>query len=311
VDLQSSCFDNDALEGELSPRPSPKENTIPRPVTFDEPILPSWKSEIWNIVHPVWKAVKQTTTSPGFVAMALAFVTACIPPLQRAIFEPGGPLRFFGSAVEALGTASSSISTMVVAASLVPSPPIQDDLSDPEQRSIGNNENEDEPVFDDQPGMTDPNFGPYQRPTHKHRRSSRFREMRRSLRSSSIRLLQAVPRSTPEMRRLHLWFCLSRLLVAPAAVVGLILAFDCSSSTILNSVPNLAKLVIIVNASLPGALIIVVLLKAKEECSDTAAAVSKVYLPSYLLSIFTIAAWCAVGMWITIPDEQGNTFCQR
>ena len=113
------------------------------------------------------------------------------------------------------------------------------------------------------------------------------------------------------MRLLHVWFCLSRLIVAPAVVVGIILALDCSASRVLKSVPNLAKLVIIVNSALPGALIVVVLLKAREECADTAAAVSKVYLPSYLISILTIAAWCSVGLWITLPDEEGNTFCQR
>ena len=68
---------------------------------------------------------------------------------------------------------------------------------------------------------------------------------------------------------------------------------------------------IIVNSSLPGALIVVVLLKAQEECADTAAAVSKVYLPSYLVSILTIAAWCSVGLWVTLPDEDGKSVCQQ
>jgi hypothetical protein len=120
-----------------------------------------------------------------------------------------------------------------------------------------------------------------------------------------------MPRSTPEMRRLHLWFNISRLLVTPAVIVGLILAFDCTSSGVLNNVPNLAKLVIIVNSALPGALIVVVLLKSNDECADTAAAVSKVYLPNYLISIFTIAAWCTVGLLVTLPDDNGNTICQR
>jgi predicted permease len=269
----------------------------------------SWIRRIWKGFEPVWQAIKQTTTSPGFIAMVLAFITACIPPLQRALFEPGGSLRFLGSAMEALGTASSPISTMVVAASLVPPEPLQNNSAIPERHE--DDENDTRPVFDEQPGMTDPNFGPYRRPTRTNRYPSRFRELGRSLRSSSIRILQAVPRSTPEMRRLHIWYTLSRLVVAPAAVVLLLLAFDCSSSTLLSSVPNLAKFVIIVNASLPGALIVVVLLKSKEECADTAAAVSKVYLPSYLFSIVTIAAWCAVGLWITIPDKDGKTFCQQ
>jgi hypothetical protein len=303
------------IEGTDTVEP-PLKNTVtscrcPQSATTasNAPVQASKMSRMWNTLMPVWSAVKQTTTSPGFIAMVLAFITACIPPLQRALFEPGGSLRFLGSAVEALGTASSPISTMVVAASLVPPEPLQNDSGISERQL--NDENDSTPVFDEQPGMTDPNFGPYRRPASRNRRPSRFRELRRSLRSSSMRILQAVPRSSPEMRRLHVWFILSRLVVAPAVVVGLLLAFDCSSSNLLNSVPNLAKFVIVVNASLPGALIVVVLLKAQEECAETAAAVSKVYLPSYLLSIVTIAAWCAVGLWITIPDEEGNTFCQR
>jgi predicted permease len=284
-------------------------------------------SKVWTTVQPFWVAIKQTTTSPGFVAMVLGFITACIPPLQSALFEPGGALRFLGSAVEALGTASSPISTIVVAASLVPAAPLllqqgnhsdSDDNGHHHPHHAPDEETHDGqpsgPIFDERPGMTDPNFGPYQRPRQRTRRGGgrqRLSGFRQSMRSSSIRLLQAMPRSTPEMRRLHLWFNISRLLVTPAVIVGLILAFDCTSSGVLNDVPNLAKLVIIVNSALPGALIVVVLLKSNDECADTAAAVSKVYLPSYLISIFTIAAWCAVGLLVTLPDDNGNTICQR
>lgn len=125
-----------------------------------------------------------------------------------------------------------------------------------------------------------------------------------------MRMIQAVPRSPPEMMRLHVWFCLSRLVLTPAFVVALILALDCSSE-LLSGVPNLAKLVIIVNAALPGALIVIVLLKSNEEMAETAAAVAKIYLPSYLISIFTIAGWTAVGLWVTLPDSEGHTVCQR
>lgn len=250
-----------------------------------------------GILKMFWKASKQTATSPGFIAMVLGFITACIPPLQRALFEPGAPLRFLGSAVETLGEASSSISTMVVAASLV-SPRQQEE----------DEEEDDSPVIDENPAMTDPNFGPYQQ--LRSRRSSRFQQFRRSMRSSSIRLIRAMPRSTPEMRRLHIWFCLSRLVVTPAIVVGTILLLDCGGGLLAN-VPNLCKLVIIINSALPGALIVAVILKSKEELAETAAAIAKVYLPSYLCSIVTIAAWTAVGLWITLPDDDGNTLCQR
>ncbi|KAL3936509.1 MAG: hypothetical protein SGARI_002529 [Bacillariaceae sp.] len=146
--------------------------------------------------------------------MVLAFITACIPPLQQALFEPGGALRFFGSAMEALGTASSPISTMVVAASLVPPSPFLGGGNDQRDEEAGDDNNghtddDDEdssPILDERPGMTDPNFGPYQRPTRRQqrdRRNSRLGNLRRSMRSASIRVLQAVPRSTPDMRRLH------------------------------------------------------------------------------------------------------------
>jgi len=278
----------------------------------------------------MWTAVKQTCTSPGFIAMLLAFITACIPPLQRALFEPGGWLRWFGSAMETLGQASSPLSTIVVAASLVPprrTVAIQREDGGSDEAPANNHQNTETDedavrrrstiVIDERPGMTDPNFGPYQRRRNAGRRSrlarrssAQFVELRRSLRSSSIRILNAVSRSTPEMWRLHVWFILSRLIVTPAVVVGLILGLDCSGSALLSNVPSLAKLVIIVNSALPGALIVVVLLKSDEKMANTAAAVSKVYLPSYLISIVTIAAWTAVGLYITILDEDGKTFCQ-
>mmetsp|Transcript_81076 Transcript_81076/g.121865 ORF Transcript_81076/g.121865 Transcript_81076/m.121865 type:complete len:509 (+) Transcript_81076:55-1581(+) len=255
-----------------------------------------------TVFQNVCNAVKQTTTSPGFIALALAFITACIPPLQRALFEPGAPLRFLGSAVETLGIASSPISTMVVAASLMP-PSSMDERSEDEQDDAA-------AVIDENPAMTDPNFGPYRRRRRARSPSRRLHELRRSMQSGSMRILNAIPRSSPEMKRLHVWFCLSRLIVTPAVIVGLIVAVDCGTGW-LDGVPNLAKLVIIINSALPGALIVVVILKSKEEMAETAAAVAKVYLPSYLLAIVSIAAWTAVGLWLTLPDEEGNSVCQR
>ena len=85
---------------------------------------------------------------------------------------------------------------------------------------------------------------------------------------------------------------------------------DCSSD-LLSDVPNLAKLVIIINSCLPGALIVVVLLKSQVKLAETATVVAKAYFLSYLLSIITIAAWVAVGLFVTLPDEEGNTICQR
>lgn len=243
-------------------------------------------------------AVKQTTSSPGFIAMIAAFITACIPPLQEALFEGGGPVRFFGSAMETLGQASSPLSTMVAAASLVP-PKVKND----------DDEDDDSPVLDENPIMSEPTVGPYQRRLDPERRNSRFGNFRRSLQSGSMRVLKAMPRPNGEMMRLHIWFCLSRLIVSPLVIIGIIVGLDCGGN-LLSSVPALAKFVIIVNASLPGAQTIIVLLKSNEEMSDTAAAVAKVYMPSYILSIITIALWTSVGLWVTLPDDDGNSFCQ-
>lgn len=69
--------------------------------------------------------------------------------------------------------------------------------------------------------------------------------------------------------------------------------------------------VVIVNSCLPGALLMLVILKSRESLADTAAALAKLYLSSYLLSIVTIAAWTTLGLWITLPDEDGKTICQR
>ena len=81
---------------------------------------------------------------------------------------------------------------------------------------------------------------------------------------------------------------------------------DCGG--ILSGIPDLAKMVVIVNAGLPGAQLIVITLKSKG-LSDSASIVAKVYLPSYLLSAFTIAAWTSIGLLLSIPDENGKSFC--
>lgn len=250
------------------------------------------------------EAVKQTTTSPGFLAMIAAFVTACIPPLQEALFEGGGPLRFLGSSLETLGVASSPLSTMVVAASLVPLTVNQGSQSHGSEDDLTQ-------TPDENPIMSDPTVGPYQpsRDRSESEMNSKFASIRSSLRSSSARILKAMPRPSGEMLRLHVWFCLSRLVISPFVIVALIVGLDCGSDLLMDVHP-LSKFVLIINAALPGAQVVIVLLKAREEMADTAAAVAKVYMPSYLLSIITIAAWTSIGLWVTLPDDDGNIFCR-
>ena len=72
----------------------------------------------------------------------------------------------------------------------------------------------------------------------------------------------------------------------------------------------MAKMVIIVNAGLPGAQLIILTLKSKG-LSESASIVARVYLPSYILSIITIAAWSSIGLMISVPREDGTPFCKR
>jgi hypothetical protein len=280
---------------------------------------------------------------PPFLAMILAFIVGCLTPVRDLLFSQGGHLRFLGAALQTLGTASSPMSTMVVAASLVPRKD-QEQQEEQQQLTVTDNEEHagisapcsssdidtDEEQLQSYPQevenmdshsnrtkneseenrkdviMSDPNFGP----DHLRRRSS-IHYVGRSIRRSSMKAWTNVRRTPPEQRRLHLWFTLSKLILSPAFVIMTIVGLDCSGSGILDRVPDLAKLVLVVNASVPGALIVVVLLKSNPDLHETAAVVAKVYFPSYILSIVTIAGWTAAGLLVSIPDEDGNPFCSR
>ena len=67
-------------------------------------------------------------------------------------------------------------------------------------------------------------------------------------------------------------------------------------------------MVVIVNSGLPGAQLIVLTLKAKG-LSDSASIVAKVYLPSYLLSVITIAGWTSLGLLLSRYDS--TSLCKR
>ena len=235
-------------------------------------------------------AMKQTLKSPGFVAMVLGVITACIPPLRDALFETGGSLRFFGSALESLGRAGASVGTLVVAASLVHQ--ANTDESKPAQIN-------DTEVGTLNATISDTIAGD----------STNFRESMRRRRSSlsqfSTRVMNAIKIRKASFR-MHCWFTVSRLIVTPAIVCLLIIAGNCSG--ILDRVPSLAKLVVIVNSCLPGAQLIVLTLKSRG-LSDSASIVAQVYLPSYLLSVVTIAAWTSLGLIISTPNEDGSSFC--
>ena len=242
----------------------------------------------------LWVAIKQVFTSNGFLAMMAGFITGCIPPLQEALFDEGGVLRFLGSSVQTLGVASSSMSTLIAAASLVP--PMSDMTPDAHETDAansgeagGHNSHDDEEEEDESPIMSDPHFGPLTR----HRRRS-LQQLAQSVRQSAKSALKAVPRTPSNTVRLLVWFVVSRLILSPAIVTAIIAVLD--RSGVLVDVPPMAKLVVLINSCLPGAQMVVVLLKSEEELADSAQAVASVYLPSYLISCVTIAAWSSVGL---------------
>ncbi|GAX11742.1 hypothetical protein FisN_7Lh123 [Fistulifera solaris] len=233
----------------------------------------SAKTSSTLFLQTVTNAIKQTLSSPGFLTMAAGIVTGCIGPLRDALFEPGAPLRFIGDAIHTMGIASSSVSTIVVAASLVPlawiaeAPERQRDPDvSGEPRCSGDNDNS-HPFWKRWFTYL---FAPGPDESKQHR-------------GEHVRYL--------------FWYIAARLFVTPALVI-LPLAF------LPISVPPMALLVVVVNAALPGALIVVVLLKSQGLSS--AQTVAGVYLPSYVVSIVSIAAWTALGLWITLPDKDSS-----
>lgn len=247
-------------------------------------------NRITSIIQPFFFALLKTIKSPHFVALTLGFITACIPPLRDQLFSSGGGLRFLGSALESLGYASASIGTLVVAASLVHE--ANDDVP---------------PVLDSTelrlPSEMDSSTEHSQQHSARNMRET-MRSRRSSLSQMSIRALAAISRRKPTIR-MHAWFIFSRLIVSPAIVCLIVLGMDCGG--ILDGIPKMAKMVVIVNSSLPGAQIVILSLKAKG-LSDSASIVAQVYLPSYLLSIVTLVVWTSIGLMIS--QEGGTSFCK-
>mmetsp|Transcript_493 Transcript_493/g.967 ORF Transcript_493/g.967 Transcript_493/m.967 type:complete len:521 (+) Transcript_493:240-1802(+) len=250
-------------------------------------------------LHLFANALIQTIKSPGFIAMVLGFTTACIPPLRDALFSPGGALRFLGSALESLGRATSSVGTLIVAASLVhqsedETPSLEDTIANDQPQQVPRGI---EHVCDEEGIST----------TETRDLRASMRRRRSSISQMSSKAIAAIRRRKPTIR-MHAWFIVSRLVVAPALVCAIIIAMECSGT--LDGIPNLAKMVVIVNAGLPGAQLIILTLKSKG-LNDSASIVAKVYLPSYLLSIVTIAGWASLGLMISIPRDDGTSFCKR
>jgi predicted permease len=248
------------------------------------------KATFWQ---GAYQAVYKVVSSAGFLAMAAGFLTGCIPPLQQALFDEGGPLRFLGSSVETLGKASSPMSTLIAAAALVP-PQRTEPEESMDRDDDGHNSDEEEEEIES-PIMSDPHYGPLNR-----RRRESLQVLARSIRESAKTVLAAVPRSRSDTLRLLFWFVTSRLIVAPAIVTTLIVSLD--RAGYLDGVPPMAKLVVLINSCLPGAQMVVVLLKSHDHMADSATAVAQVYLPSYLFSCVTIAGWTSLGLWLLLDE---------
>jgi hypothetical protein len=239
-------------------------------------------------------------TSSGFVALILGFTISCISPLQRALFDTGGSLRVFGSALESLSNAGTTFAVIIVAASLVARNENKVDVSSDEDSDKReemlrytmstvldtNNENEETQMKDVISGVEESNDCDHENKPKKC--CWNF--------WSCWSCLNSVNGTT---WRICMWQILSRLLVTPGIIFALLLKLDCSG--LLDSVPHIAKLILLINSATPGALVVVVILKA-EGLTEEAAAVSKTYLPSYTFSVFSLAMWSSLGLMAFSPD---------
>ena len=292
------------IEDDHQERKSNNSTTLSVPEGVDENVVPEEdvqndneaRKRFKGIITHLTNAIIQTLKSPGFVAMVLGVITACIPPLRDTLFSTGGALRFLGSALDSLGRAGAPVGTLVVAASLVHQANACEDT--PAQGA------------DTEVGTLNVSISNNEHSTSMGN-ATNFRESMRRRRSSlsqlSVRVMNAIKKRKPTLR-MHCWFCISRLVVTPAIVCLLIIAGDCGG--VLSGFPALAKLVVIVNSCLPGAQLIVLTLKSRG-LSQSASIVAQVYLPSYLFSVVTIAAWTSLGLIITTPNEDGSSFCNR
>ena len=268
-------------------------------------------------------ALKRSILNPGSLALWAGLITALIAPLQAALFAPGGALRFAGSAIESLAAALPSVATMITAASLIvpPDPIVVNDTSggDPTdqdedkkkrkwasfwplswlKQDVGAN------------AVYDPNYADIieerkeERASEQQRRRSSLARMRRA----SIRLgSQSLVAMRSPTFKMHFWFNITRLIITPAIVCGILIGLDCGTS-LFDTVPHLSKLVVLMNSSIPPAMLVVLSLKS-EGMTESASVVSKLFTSSYLLSVFTIAGWASVGLMLSIPDEDGKYFCE-
>ena len=275
-----------------------------------------------NAGKTVLVALKRALLNPGSLALWAGLITALIGPLQAALFAPGGALRFAGSAIESLADALPSVATMITAASLIvpPDPILVDDTSEDPTDEDGDKSKRKWASFwplswlKQDGGVNavyDPNYAGINvereedRATERQQQRSSLSRMRRA----SIRLgSQSLVVMRGPTFKMHLWFNITRLIITPAIVCGILIGLDCGTS-LFDTVPHLSKLVVLMNSSVPPAMLVVLSLKS-EGMTESAAVVSKLFTSSYLLSVFSIALWASVGLMLSIPNEDGEYFCE-
>ena len=250
------------------------------------------QAQIASTIKNIKEAFVDIVTSTAFVALIMGFITACIGPLQRALFDAGGSLRVAGSALESLSNAGTTFATIVVAASLMKnedeksSTSIEKDHQNSETLHLNLRDEE----LDLQNAQKDSEHGLRQQIDEVLADENKIDDDGKEHGRLVSKYLPSVQRKN---MKIYIWQVTSRLIVTPGIVFLLLLRLDCSG--LLGSVPNIAKLVLLVNAAVPGALVVVVILKS-EGLTDEAAAVSNTYLSSYGLSVVTLAIWCSIGL---------------
>lgn len=282
--------------------------------------------------------------SPGFVALILGFITVCIVPLQKALFETGGYLRVAGSALESLSSTAATFITIVVAASLVEIKENQCDTS--ENKGTEAEKEEDVKVHDESneakdeglrqsglglglkasprggtsvvnggsiledeknkgnqsynlenaEGQTDVIEDDHISDNTNHTQKEKVKT-RDTIVARCFDWFHSIPRET---MKIYIWQILARLFVTPGIVFFILVKLDCAG--LLDSIPNIAKLVLLINSAVPGALVVVVILKA-HGFTDEAAVVSKTYLPTYILSVLTLSMWSTFGLMAFRQDS--------
>ena len=312
-------FDNDSDESaEFSNEP-------PHGLADDHTkhVLENTAENTKNAAKTFLVALKRAILSPGSIALWAGLITALIAPLQAALFAPGGALRFAGSAIESLAAALPSVATMITAASLIvpPDPIIANDTrGDPADESGDKKKRKWASFWPiswlkqdcGTNAVYDPNYADINAPEREEERASERQRRRSSLarmRQASIRLgsQSLVVMRSPTVK-MHLWFNVTRLIITPAIVCGILIGLDCGTS-LFDTVPHLSKLVVLMNSSIPPAMLVVLSLKS-EGMTESASVVSKLFTSSYLLSVFTIAGWASVGLMLSIPDDDGKYFCE-